>query len=98
VHTYEFRSQTILSASANRTARTGVFEARATVLDVTSGTPVTVDTNALLRITLTDGGTTGPDRIGATLWRDDGALYYSSLWDGSETDEDEIDGGDLLVG
>ena len=70
-----------------------VFEARATVLDVTSGTPVTIDTNALLRITLTDGGTTGPDRIGATLWRDDGALYYSSLWDGSETDEDEIDGG-----
>ena len=39
----------------------------------------------------------GADTIGITLRHADGGLYYSSLWDGSTTDEDEPDAGDLVV-
>lgn len=35
--------------------------------------------------------------MGATLRRKDGGLYFSSLWDGVKTLEEEVDGGAIKV-
>ena len=98
LHTYEIRSNAILSVVTNPSTGSATFEARATIKDVTDPLNViSIDGNALLRITVSDGGNIAADRIGATLWNKDGGLYFSSLWDGIRTLEDELEGGNIGV-
>ena len=99
VHTYQIRSNAIRSFSANDGTGEGVFNAKATIQDVTDPlNPIAIDGNASLQITLTDRGEPGSeDSIAITLWNKKGGLYFSSLWDGVETLEDELDGGNLQV-
>lgn len=98
LHTYQIKSNAILTVTTNPVTGAAVFEAKAAIQDITfTGRPISIDGNALLRITVIDGRSGATDRMGATLWRKDGGLYFSSLWDGVRTLEDELDGGDIKV-
>lgn len=76
------------------------FVSKANLTDVTDpdqpeGNPIAG--NLTLIVTMTDNGEPGSsDTIGFTLW-DGNELLFSSHWDGSQTLEQLIDGGNLAV-
>ena len=99
VHTYQIRTNAIRSFYTDEATGTAIFNAKATVQDVTDPlNPISIDGNASLQIALADNGEPGTnDTIGMTLWDKKGGLYFASYWDGVRTQEDELDGGNLQV-
>ncbi len=98
-HVYQIRSNSINSFVTNEADGTAIFNARVTIQDVTDPLNVLdVDGNASMQIALCDRGEPGDqDSIGITVWNKKGGLYLSSFWDGVETLEDLLDGGNLQV-
>jgi hypothetical protein len=74
------------------------FRSKANLTDVTNPlAPVSLGGNLTLQVTLTDNGEPGSsDTIGITLW-DDSMLVFSSEWNGAQTLEQPLDGGNLVV-
>ena len=68
-------------------------------MDITNpASPTTLDGNAQLTLTITDAGEPGSnDTIGITLWTKQGALWFSSNWNGLNTIEQLIGGGNVQV-
>ena len=61
-------------------------------------TPVSVDGNATLQVTMTDRGEPGnTDDIGITVWNKSGGLWYSSNWNGTKTVNQTLGGGNIKV-
>ena len=53
---------------------------------------------ALLNVVMKDKGEPGStDLVGFTLWSKNGALLFSSNWNGVETIQQVLDGGNLAV-
>ena len=75
------------------------FYAKASIWDVTDPAhPTSVDRNATLRIDTIDGGSAGaPDTLGITLWNTSGGLWFSSDWNGSQTVQDSLAAGNVIV-
>jgi len=86
----------VASATAPGTA---TFEGKANIQDITNPTlPISVDVNATLRVTMTDAGEPGSsDKIGVTVWNKNGGLWFSSNWSGTNTVEQLLRGGNLVV-
>jgi hypothetical protein len=74
------------------------FRAKATLTDVTKPKkPVSLGINLTLQVTMTDKGEPGSnDSIGVTLWNGN-TLLFSSQWRGSQTQEQFLGGGNLVV-
>tara|TARA_R110000868_G_scaffold11389_3_gene55910 strand:- start:73247 stop:76888 length:3642 start_codon:yes stop_codon:yes gene_type:complete len=65
---------------------------------VTDGYPTSVDGGALLHVTMTDMGEPGKyDSIGITVTSSKGGVWFSSNWNGIQSAEQIIDGGNLQV-
>ena len=81
------------------TPGTATFEGKASIQDITNPlAPVAVDGNATLRVTMTDAGEPGSnDKIGITVWDKAGGLWFSSNWDGANTQEQLLGGGNVVV-
>ena len=81
------------------TPGTASFESKASIQDITNPlAAVPVDGNATLRVTMTDAGEPGSnDKIGITVWDKAGGLWFSSNWDGANTQEQTLGGGNLVV-
>jgi hypothetical protein len=96
-------AMTSLSVNPNITSShpyaTAVFNGKANITDITNPlSPLTVDGNATLQVTMTDKGEPGSsDMIGITVFNKAGGLWYSSNWNGTKTIEQILNGGNLLV-
>jgi len=72
---------------------------KANIQDVTDPlNPISIDGNATVHITLQDKGEPGTsDVLAITVWDKDNILLHSSYWDGIQTLERPIAGGNLKV-
>src|SRR5262249_15955197 len=70
----------------------------ATVRDVTSNSSATLDNTARFQLTMVDRGEPGgDDLIAITVWQSAGLLWFSSRWNGAQTIEQKLDGGNLQL-
>ena len=79
---------------------TAVFNGKANIQDITNplAPPISIDGNATLTVTMTDKGEPGSsDSIGITLYNKSGGVWYTSYWSGTQTVEQTIGGGNLVV-
>jgi hypothetical protein len=91
---------TLTVNNANPLARTAVFTSKASVTDITNPlAPVSLGGGHSFQMKLTDNGEPGKtDTIGITLYANNsGALLFSSNWNGTDTIEQLLDGGNLQV-
>jgi hypothetical protein len=75
-----------------------IFISKANLVDITDpNNPVSIAGNLSLLISLTDSGDSqDPDSIGITLWNGN-ELWFSSNWTGTETIEQLLAGGNLVI-
>jgi hypothetical protein len=105
VHVYQVKgnSMTSLSVNLNITAShpfpTATFNGKASIHDITNPeSPVSVDGNATLQVTVADKGEPGgADTIAITVWNKTGGLWFASHWNGTTTLEKTLAGGNLIV-
>jgi hypothetical protein len=100
---YQIKGNAMTSLAVQPNGATGggtaVFNGKANIQDITNAaTPIAIDGNASLQVTITDNGEPGStDKIGVTLWNKNGGLWFSSSWDGTKTVEQVLGGGNLIV-
>jgi hypothetical protein len=99
---YQIKTNATSSLTVTQpTATTGVatFLSKANLTDITNPlAPVSLGGNLDLTVTLHDNGQPGSnDTIGITLRNSSGQLLYSSKWSGTNTVEQNLNGGDLVV-
>ena len=98
-HTYQVKSTSITSMSADPTTGNAQFVSKGVIQDITNqDAPVSVDGNATLKLEMVDKGEPGSsDTIAITVYKKDNTLYYSSNWNGTNTVQQTLDGGNLSV-
>jgi hypothetical protein len=88
-----------VSDPANKKA---TLTAKANMIDLATGLPVSYGSNATLQLKMSDKGEPGAniDTYGFAIWGSNGALLYSSNWSGStnSTNEVAINGGNIQIG
>jgi hypothetical protein len=77
----------------------GTFTGGANVQDITNpNNPISVMGGGTLQVNLHDYGEPGSsDMLAVTLYDKSNALYFSSNWTGSQTVEQTLNGGNLVV-
>jgi len=100
-HAYQIKGNSMTSLAVQPLPAGGraTFYGKASIQDVTvPASPVSIDGNATLQVTLTDIGEPGTgDTIGITLWTKTGDLWFTSNWSGTKTVEQTLAGGNLVV-
>ena len=104
-HVYQIKTNALISLVAMsynpNKPKSGAAEliAKANISDVTEPlNPISIEGNATLQVRMKDNGEPGStDLIGFTLWSSDGSLLFSSNWDGIQTIQQVLDGGNLQV-
>jgi len=88
-----------LATKTTSTGGTATFNGKASIQDITDPyNPISIDGNATLQVTMTDRGDPGTkDSIGITLWNKSGGLWFSSNWNGKQTVEQTLGGGNLVM-
>jgi len=98
---YEVDASAIASLAIVRTAAGGVawITGTATLMDVTRPeAPVVIDGGATLAASFVDNGQPATnDTVAVTLIANDGALLFSSNWNGMATVDQSIAGGNIAV-
>jgi hypothetical protein len=109
LHTYQIKSNATTSLGTNtidESTKIAEFVSKANLTDVTVlddyGNGVEVAGNLTLHVTMTDKGEPGDmDQIAFSLYNSDvvdpNALWFSNSWDGINTIEQLLDGGNLVV-
>ena len=99
VHLYKIKANVMTSLAV--VENTATFTGKANIQEITDPMmPVSVAGNGLLQFTLTDKGEPGVnDMISITLWKNDGGLWFTTLWDAVayRPAEQLLDGGNLVV-
>jgi len=99
--TYQIKgnAMTSLATQPNSTGGTATFNGKANIQDITDPlSPIAVDGNATLQVKMTDRGEPGnTDSIAITVWNKSGGLWFSSNWNGTQTVELTLGGGNLVV-
>jgi PKD repeat protein len=96
---YQVKTNAMRSLVADLdTTSQALFISKANLVDITDpNNPISVAGNLSLIISLTDqGDLPDPDSIGITLWKRN-ELWFSSNWTGTETIEQMLAGGNLVV-
>jgi len=99
VHTYQVKASAITTLLRDVATGQALIAARATISDITTpGSPVVIDANAILRVTVDDNGNPGigADTIGLTVLNSANALWFSSNGNGPAVNQ-VIVGGNLHV-
>src|SRR5262249_51920296 len=99
LHVYQIKGNSMTSLSVNTATGKATFNGKASIQDITNPlSPVPVDGNATLQVTMTDRGEPGStDSIAVTVWNKNGGLWFANHWDGTQTVERTLDGGNLVV-
>ncbi|HVJ09373.1 MAG TPA: Ig-like domain repeat protein [Acidisarcina sp.] len=99
-HIYQIKSNSIASLGVTDTVAGGYgsFIAKANIQDVTDPlNPISIEGNDSLTLTFHDNGTPGTnDTLGISVYNG-GILRFSSNWDGTNTIEQNLGGGDLTA-
>ncbi len=100
--TYQIRSNAIdaLTAKTRSGSKPGTasLSGAATITDITDPTaPAPIPGNYTLQITMSDYGDGTKDLIGITIRNGAGQLWFSSRWNGAQTVEQLIGGGNLAI-
>jgi len=95
---YQIKSNAIQSLVVNQDSGTATFISKANLTDITDcDNPISIAGNLSLVITVADRGQSSTsDSIGITLWNGSD-LWYSSRWIKIKTEEELLDGGNLVV-
>lgn len=99
VHTYQVKATAITALLRDVATGQALIVARATISDITSpASPVVVDANATMRVTVDDNGNPGigADTIGLTVLTSTNTLWFSSNGNGPAVNQ-VIVGGNLHV-
>ena len=96
---YQIKSNTLTSLSSSTTTGKATFTGGANIQDITnSSSPVSLAGGASLQMVMTDKGEPGSaDSISFTVWDKDGRLLFSSNWDGVQSVEQVLGGGNIQV-
>ncbi|WP_143774412.1 YDG domain-containing protein, partial [Niastella vici] len=101
LHVYQVKGNSMTSLTVNGTATppTAVFNGKANVTDITNpASPISIGGNYTLQVSMTDQGEPGTnDKIGITVFNKDGGIWYTSNWDGTQTIQQTLGGGNLVV-
>ena len=101
LHVYQIKgnSMTSLATQPNTSGGTATFNGKASIQDITNPlAPVSVDGNATLQVKITDRGEPGvSDSIAITVWNKTGGVWIASEWNGTQTLEQTLGGGNLVV-
>lgn len=99
VYQVKGNSMTSLAVQTTTAGGTAMFTGKASIQDITNPlAPVAIDGNASLQVTMTDNGEPGStDRIGIAVYNKNGGLWFSSNWSGTRTQEQVLQGGNLVV-
>ena len=75
------------------------FNGKASIQDITNPVvSISLDGGTTLQVTMTDKGERGSsDSIGTTVWNKAGGLWFASSWNGIQTVEQTLIGGNLVV-
>lgn len=100
---YQIKANAMNSLVVDPVSSTATITTKANLTDITDPfNPRLIAGNLILAVNLTDGGEPGSsDSIGLTLWGTTGTLagrlLFSSRWDGIQTVEQNLAGGNLAV-
>ncbi len=107
MHVYQIKGNRMTSLSTNKpnggpssgTPWEATYNGKANIQDITDpDNPVSVDGNATLQVKLTDKDEPGSsDTIAITVWNKQGGMWFASEWDGTETVEKVLGGGNLVI-
>jgi hypothetical protein len=93
-----FSSLTVSGLGTRVSPGIASFTAQATIFDITDPLHPTTITNVTVQVNMVDNGEPGSnDTIGITVNGRAGVLYFSSNWNGSQTVEQKLAGGNLQV-
>jgi len=76
-----------------------MFTSKANLVEIVNGLPVSIEGNANLQVDMTDMGVEGSnlDKIGITLFRRAGGIWFSTEWNGSKTLQRNIISGNVYI-
>jgi len=96
---YQIKGNALTSLTVNPTTGKATFFCKANLKDITNPlNPISIGGNGQLKVTMTDKGEPGKsDTIGITYWNGNGGLWFSSSWSGTDTTEQLLRGGNLVV-
>ncbi|MDF7813550.1 HYR domain-containing protein [Hymenobacter sp. YC55] len=102
LHVYQVKGNVMQTLSVQpSTATTGqaVFGGKASIQDITNPLlPIPIGGNATLQLNMTDDGEPGSaDQIGITVWDGSSNLWFASEWNGSQTVQKTLAGGNLVI-
>ena len=96
---YQFKSNSTNTLTVDPITGKATFLSKANLTDITDpDNPISLGGNMTLIVSITDGDITDSpqDSIAITLWDKD-ELLYSSHWDGTQTIEQPLEGGNLAL-
>jgi hypothetical protein len=94
LHTYDIKSTSIAVLATTPATGVASFSSKANITDVTNpASPIGLEGGAQLQVDLFDGGTTATDKIGITLFRKAGGVWFALKWDGAKTVKKDIVAG-----
>ena len=99
IRTYIIRSNSISSFSLN--GHVSQFSGKANLSEIIDGVEQAVEGNCMLQLQLSDGDllqTIQPDQVAITLYRSKGGVWYSSNWNASSSQMQNILNGNLTLG
>ena len=100
LHYYLVRAPTVATLTTTPGSGQATLTAPARIWDITrTSFPRVVEMNASIRISMDDNDEPGvlSDTLGVTVLNRQGALWFSSRWNGSKTVEQPIDSGNVRV-
>jgi hypothetical protein len=95
---YQIKTNAMRSLVTDPETNEAIFISKANLIDITDPeNPTSISGNLTLLISLTDNEDSNtPDSIGITLWNRN-ELWFSSNWTGTETIEQYLTGGNLVI-
>jgi hypothetical protein len=94
---YQFKSNSLTSLNV-LSATHATFTGKANVQDVTDpNNAISIDGNATIQMELYDNGSGSSDTIGITVLNKNGGVYFSNYWNGTQTVQQTLGGGNLQI-
>jgi hypothetical protein len=99
LHVYQIKGNSLTALTVDPSTNKATFFCKANLRDITDPlNPITIAGNSALKVTMDDNGEPGKsDTIGITYWNQAGGLWFSSSWSGTDTTEQLLSGGNLVV-
>jgi hypothetical protein len=105
LHVYQIKGNSMTSLASHpmtppstTNPSTAVFNGKANIQDITNPLNIiSVDGNATLQVNMTDTGNSQSDQIAITVWNKSGGLWFASYWNGTQTVQQVLAGGNLVV-